>query len=109
MIVKKKFIITAAVVLIATVGVAGPLYALSCAYVAEVDVWELELVEVTADGENVEDLDEYADFDFRLESHPSGVRFVGDDVDGDDEYRLDFRPDVLPEKFEDDDQNQGGE
>ncbi len=109
MIVRRKILITAAVALFATIGVAGPLYALSCAYVAEVDVWQLELVEITADGENVEDLDQYSDFDFRLESHPSGVRFVGDDTGSDDDYRLDFQPDTLPDNLEDSTGEQGGE
>lgn len=111
MIVRKKVLVTAAAVFIAAVGIAGSVYALSCAYPADVDVWELELVEVTSDGEDVKDLDEYEGFEFQLESHPyRGIRFVGNQVDTGHNYNFDFEPADLPEDLEDEhDEEQGGD
>lgn len=108
MIVTRKWLVPASAVLMATLGVTASLYALSCMYPAEVDVWELEFVAVTADGDLVEDPDEYGDFEFRIESHPSGVRLVGDAIGSADEYELVLIPDELPEEFEEYGQEQGG-
>jgi hypothetical protein len=109
MIGKRRFLVGAMASLAVTVGAAGSLYALSCMEPAEADVWHLELVEVTVDGDRIENLDAYEGYDFRVESPRRWVRFIGDPVDNDDTYSIDFIADAIPQQFEQYSQGQGGE
>lgn len=110
MIVPEKVFITAVAVLVTIAGVAGPLYAATCIYHTEIDVWEVEPVEVTVDGEPVGEMQAYDGLEIQLESQPIGdLVLVVDDVGFEDDYQIEFQSDEIPEEFAEYSSEQGGE
>ena len=110
MMVLKKVFLTAVVGLVAAVGVVGPLYATTCIFYTEIDVWELEPVEVTVDGEPAEDLRAYEGLAVQFESQPvGGPVLVVEDVETEDDYQINFHSDEIPEELEQYSAEQGGE
>ena len=104
-----KVLIAAIIAGVATVGAVGVAYA-SCWFYQEIEEWELELVDVSIDGESVEELDEYQEVDLKLTSTlDRGGQFSGPPValvveeEGEDSYdvkQLIFDEGSLPLRWE---------
>ncbi len=83
----KRLIVAAIAVTIAFAGAMSQIYAGDCFVYYEVDRWELELVEVTVDGEAVENEEEYEGIDFRsMPHHHTQLTFTDVESDAVDHY-----------------------
>jgi hypothetical protein len=59
--------------------------AADCPYYADSEIWTLELVTVTVDGETIDGWDDYLDLEFELRSTLSGVNYRITDPAADEE------------------------
>lgn len=107
---RKRAIIAAMASTVVTMVVGGAVAVADCAPQAEVDVWELELVDVTVDGESVDALDEYEGLSFELSNDLDyGVRLAVEGEHEEDDYSLFFEREQIPSEFESANTNDGGD
>ena len=108
---EKKIVLFAALLTGMTLGTAGALYATSCSWPVDVDVWQLELLEVAVDGEVTEDLEPYEGLEFEMRAERRNRNsFIVERTEPDvQSYEITLFRGEIPEEFEAFLASEGGE
>lgn len=108
--IKTKFFVVTLVLATTSVGIVQILYAVCGEAPTKVDEWQLELVDITADGDSIDDRDEYEEFTYRLEADDRGdVIFHTRRIDRRDSYHMRFSSDTVPAKLDSHLASEGGQ